>query len=69
MERVNLKYLKALIKEGKAKDITNGAYPENLEKIAYSSGTQGSINGLLLMDEEEALYVIAGRTGNMFRLL
>lgn len=67
MEKVNLKYLKALIKENRAKDITHGTYPEGLEKIAYSSGKSG-INGGLLMDDNGALYVIVGRYANLFRL-
>lgn len=67
MEQVSLKYLKTLIKENKAKDITKGTYPEGLEKIAYSSGKLG-INGGLLIDDNGVLYAIVGRYANLFRL-
>lgn len=67
MERVSLRYLRALVKENRAKDITTGVCPGGLEKIAYSSGVYG-LNGGLLMGKDGALYAVIGRTANLFRL-
>lgn len=71
MEKLKLSFLKAIIKNGYAKDISTVANVEafrqdkQLEQIGYSMGVNGK-NGALLKDRKTgALYAIASRCSNL----
>lgn len=68
MERTTLKEIKRLAANG-AKDITNAEkLPKNLDCGAISRGIYG-VNGGIFFDNNNMIYVIIGRSSNLFRLI
>lgn len=68
MERFTQKQLKALVKSGAAKDVTNGTradISENYRQIGYSAGLYGC-NGMLLQGESGQLYAVTARTSAIY---
>ena len=66
METVTQKYLRSLVNNGHAIDITQSEYIEGLEVIGISTGLYGR-NGLLLKHREtKQLYTVTARSTSVF---
>lgn len=67
MERVTLKELRRLVRNGSAKNVTEcKQITESVKQISYSSGVYG-LNGALLRGEKtNRLYAIIGRIPALF---
>lgn len=65
MIRYKLKQIKALVREGVAKDVTHetGEFiSEKYKRIGHSLGTNGIINGLLLIGASGKLYAVTAKS-------
>ena len=69
MSKVTQRFIKELVREGVAIDLTHSLNrsdaPELLYQIAYSSGIYGR-TGVLLKDETGKLYAVTSRSTALF---
>ena len=67
MEKITLKELRSLVRDGSAENVTEcKQITESVKQIRYSSGVYGLNGALLRGDKTNKLYAIIGRISALF---